>query len=457
MDEARRGWRALPPPLMLGFGLSALQTVVMTLSSVVVVDWYNPPAWLSLARFGAEATERALFAYGAVQLAQRHTGVARRGLQLAAAAWLAAVLLQFVSLGVSILYEALWTERDNLWITVERHSRFAVAVLPTVGLAIAAMRRHRALAVVSGVITVAAHLPPFAIRAIWDWLALGYHGRSLLSAGLSLLELALIAALAVRLAPVTTMPEPGHAAAGLQRAVVGLRIRMLAVVVGTFPILFAMSSRGGTAFALYKVTLVGSTVVHATAFCWLGRGLLDAAREGGLSRARLAIAGAASLWCGAVVLAQLIFGYGTMYGSADRELHAFVDALVLGVPLVEVIGVATLTAELGAFVARHWHAQEEAARSGAVAGLAARHRDEQLRRDASGQLGWIIVPMLASAVIRGWILPHTTSRGAAEFLTLVAAGCALVALVTVARLCSDALAVLERAPGVPAARVVGAR
>jgi hypothetical protein len=455
MDDERRGWRALPPPLVLALGLTAVQTVVMVVYGVVFEGQYGPPIWVSFANRGAEATENALYAYGAAMLAQRHTGAQRRGLQIAAAAWFAALVLPFGWLAMSVLVWSPWPAREDTWIAVESYSWFAVDLLPAVGLAVATLRRHRVLALASIVIAAVSHPPPFAARAIRGWLALGHQGGRLFWATLALLGLATIAALITTLAPATTMPEPARAAVGLRRAITGLRIQMLAVIVGTFPILFATANHG-RGFSLFDLELVTIAAINTAASGWLAVGLLGAARDRALARTKLVVAGAAALWCGAVMLTQLVFLYAALYGASGDWSRVDANTLTREVPLVALAGAALLAAALGPFVARYrQEAPGTTEETTAFAGLAARAREDQLRRDQRGPLPWIIVLMLASAVIEGWLMTSTTSLVKAEALTLVSAVCSLVALAMIARLCRDAAAALDREPGLPAARLVG--
>jgi hypothetical protein len=452
MDHERHGWPALPPALRLGLGLALVQTAVMTIYGAMLVGRHGLPAWLSLASLGAAATRQALCAYGAAELAQRHTGIQRRGLQLASAGWLAAFVLRFAWLAAFVLLRSSGPVRGDVWVTVEQYSGFAVELLPAVGLAIAMAPPVRALGLV---IVAVSHLPPFATRAIGGWLALDGPDRQVLDGTLALFGFLMIATLAVMHAPATPMPEPGRAATGLRRATVALQIWRIAVIVGTAPMLLALASRGDDAHGLYKLAVVAATAIHAGAFGWLAFGLLGAARDGELARTRLAVAGAASLWCGAVMLAQCLFSYDALYGSGNHWTRGFAGALALGLPLVALVGVAILASELGSFVA--WHRQEPLGAdeaSSAFAGSSARRREQQLRRDATGHLVWIILLMLASAVIEGFLLPNAGSENRAALLMLLAAGCSLVALTLLVRLCTEAAAVFARAPGLPVARIV---
>jgi hypothetical protein len=78
-------------------------------------------------------------------------------------------------------------------------------------------------------------------------------------------------------------------------------------------------------------------------------------------------------------------------------------------------------------------------------------------RDTTGQLAWIFVLMLASALIQGGILsPPSIFFGQEQLLTLVAAGCSLVALIRIVQLCRASAEALDRGRGLPAARVIGA-
>jgi len=462
MDEETRGWRALPPALVLGLGLIAVQTIVMAVYTALFDGPYGAPPSVWISNIGVDASGSALCAYGAAELAQRSTGTERRGFQIASTAWLAALVMQFVWLAAFVLLRSPWSDHDDGWITVERYSWFVVQVLPGIGLAVATERRHRGLAVVGGVIAVVSHPPPFVLRALWSLPALEGKPIKLLAAALSLLGLVMIAVLAVKLAPVTAVPAQGRAAVALRRAAVALRIWMVAVVVGTGPLLVGLTSHGAGAFALYKLGLVGGAAIHAGAFGWLAFGLLGAARAGGLSRGKLVVAGAASLWCGGVMLTKLVFLYASLYGSRGRGAQPDHETLALAVPLVALAGIAIFATEIGSFVG--WYRQQPFGKDergndeaiGAFAGLAARHREEQLRRDATGKVVWIILLMLASAGIQGWIFRDTDSGDHMALLMAMGAGCSLVALSLIARLCSEAAQAFDREPDLPAARVVGA-
>ena len=359
------------------------------------------------------------------------------------------------------MQQYLWPSGDDGWLTVERYSWFVVEVLPFVGLGLATMRRSRVLALVSVVIAVARHPPPFAAHAIWGWLSLDSEGRELLEAMLSLLGIAMIAALARMLAPATRMPAPGRATVGLRRAATALRIQMVAVILGTYPTLFAPARHVGASW-VYPLAMVAGMAIHAAASGWFAFGLLGAARDGALSRTKLVLAGSTSLWAGAVVLAQFLFAYARGYGLGNRSTRTFIDALSLGVPLVALAGIAILAAELGRVFAEHRqepleNAEEIGQRRSFFVGLVARSREQRLWRDTTGQLAWIIVLMLASAVIQGGILsPPSVFFGEQQLLTLAAAGCSLVALIRIAQLCRAAAEALDRGRGLPTARVIGA-
>jgi hypothetical protein len=465
MNDERRGWRALPPPLGLGLGLIAVQTVVMAAYTAVFAGPYGAPPSVWISNLGVDAAGSALCAYGAAELAQRSTGTERRGLQIASTAWLAALVMQFVGLGAFVLLRSPWSDHDDGWVTLDGYLWFVIQALPGVGLAVATGRRHRVLALVAGVIAVASHPPPFVLRALWRLPALAGRPIQLLTATLALLGLVMVAVLVVRLAPVITMPAQGRAAAALRRAAVALRIWMIAVIAGTVPLLLGLQGHGAGAFALYKLGLVGGAALHAGASGWLAFGLLGAARAGGLSRGKLVVAGAASLWCGGVMLTKLVFLYASLYGSRGRGSQPDHETLALAVPLVALAGIAMFATEIGSFVG--WYRQQPSGNGefgkdeaiGAFAGLAARHREEQLRRDATGNVVWIILLMLASAGIQGWISRGTASTDPGDHMRLLmvmAAGCSLVALRLIARLCSEAAQAFDRQPDLPAARVVGA-
>lgn len=423
MGEENHGWRALPAPLLLGLGLTAVQILLQAGFLMRFVDYQGG---MELASTGIDLAASALLAYGAAQLAQHHTGARRRGLQIASLAWVIDLTLQLVWLIGFALWRSSLSTRIEHWITVRQYSWFVVLLLPFIGLAIATMRQHRALAVVSVVIAVVSHPPPFARQVIWNWFGLDLQSGELLSSALSLLQLGMIAVLVVKLVPVATTPGPARAAVGLRRAATGLRIWIIAVILGTFPVLFTLDNYYTGSFMRYKLVLVGGTGIHIAAFGWLAFGLLGAVRDGELARGKLAFASATSLWCGMVMSVQLIYFYAA--------LHGYAKVMTLWLPLVAFAGIVSLVTAIGPFVARH--------------------RNESLVPDATGR--WIIILMGASAAIQGWLLPNADSRASAKLLVIVAALCSVVALAKTARLCSEAATTLDREPGLPAARVISA-
>src|SRR5689334_7300370 len=82
MDDGR-GWRALPPALLLGLGLTAACIASKPLGLVAP----------SVVTFGLGIVADLLCAYGALELAERHTGAACYGLRIAAGAWFVGVVI----------------------------------------------------------------------------------------------------------------------------------------------------------------------------------------------------------------------------------------------------------------------------------------------------------------------------------------------------------------------------
>jgi hypothetical protein len=430
MIDEGRGWRALPPPLLLGLGLTVLEIVVMTSYDLVVR--HGAPPWLPLAELGGSAVTSTLCAFGVVELADLHVPrtVGRAGLWLAAFGWIATLVLAFLWFA-SVRNLAAWTNGDR-WAAAQQHAWYAVTWLPIVGLALAAwMCGRRALALVGLGVALVGHPPPFALHGI----KLGYQSAVVLDAGFALVRVAVIAVLARALAAGPATPDPARVIRGLGRAAAALWLRVLAVAVSTGVALLAATraARGG-GFAMPNVALVAGAAINAVALCWFAISVLGAARGTTAARYRLVIAGALSMWCASATFAQFLCLYAWRHGGVGRTTEELAVQLPLAIPVVAVVGLALVASEIVAV----------AQRCGA----------RKLYDEAFSRQVGIVVAMLAGAAIQGWIIPTTEALGIAAMLSVLAVGCTLIGLFMAARLCGSAAAVLAAEPALPSARVV---
>jgi hypothetical protein len=455
MVDAGRVRPGLPASLVLGLVLTAVQTAAIR---YVFVTRDLPPSWVWLVDFGVTIAAGTLCALGASELAQRNTGAARRGLQLASAGWLLGVALDLawrVMTTLALIPDA----RLEPWRIAFGYGWCLAAWLPPVGLVIATRGGRRAVAAVCLGLVVVSVRPPFA----WRWLALGRVGSEVFHGACATAVLALIAGLAATLAWAPVVVEPSRGAAGLRRVAAALRLRVIAELAGVVAALLEIAHPySAAALMVRKLCWIGGTAVSTIALVWLSRGLLEAARGAQSLRGTLVTAGATLLWCGAVSLAIAVNLYGALYGTGTSFQWKDAEALLaLPLPLVAAVGlVMVVLAAAGLATPRPVldpHPQDVPPHEQVTSGFtrfAARFERERSSRAAGGPL-WIVGLIFASLAIQHYLASEHSSNAARDLAVLAGSTCTVVALLLLAALCRRAAAAVDGGQsGLPQARVV---
>lgn len=440
---------------MLGLVLTAVQTAAIR---YLIITRDLPPSWVWLVDFGVNIAARALCVLGASELAQRHAGAARRGLQLASAGWLLGVTLD-VAWRVITTLELVPDARLEPWRIAFNYGWCLAAWLPPVGLVIATRGGRRAAAAVCLGLVVVTVRPPFA----WRWLELGGLGGKVFHGACATAVLALIAGLATTLAQAPAVIEPSREAAGLRRAAAALRLRVIAELVGViFALLEIEHPHGAAALVVRKLCWISGTAISTVALVWLARGLLEAARGAQSLRGTLVTAGATLLWCGAVSFAIAVNLYGALYGTGNSFHWKEAEALMpLPLPLVAAVGlVMVVIAAAGLAAPRPVldpHPQDVPPHEQVTSGFtrfAARFERERSSRTA-GSPPWIVGLIFASLAIQHYLVSEDSSKATRDLAVLAGSTCTIVALLLLAALCRRAAGTVDGGQsGLPQARVV---
>lgn len=433
MDDGR-GWRALPPALLLGLGLTAVCIAMKPLDLVAAP---------SIVAFGLGVVADLLCAYGALEIADRYTGAARYGLRIAAGAWLVGLVIGLGWYAMSVPDIAgpcpckLPSSEPIIALVTVGQGTSVITLACTIGLAIAAWKRHRVLTIAALVISFASQPPPFIARAIESAIDLGNREVAVLEGVVALLRLAMIAALAAVLAQRVVARSTVDVAVNLRRAAGALRLRALAML-ALVGIAVTLPLGQGLAISIVRGSLaVVGVALNAVSFGWLGHALLGAARErdAELGPFPFAITATSSLWCGCVAFAVLPYVAGApLEGWARAQPTEQATALVLIVPMVALAGLAVL--------------------AGAIAGFAARRGLDHLHHEAAAQLRGLLVLVGAAVVGEAWIAQQARPVAFALGLLVLATLVSLGAVVMMAQLCRAAAAAIETASGMPPVRMV---
>jgi hypothetical protein len=409
--------------------------------------------WMEVASFTGDVVANALCGLGALALAQWHTGLRRRCIQLASLVWLGSVAAVFSALAAALLLWPPWPV-PNGWAQIESYLWFAIAVLPAAWLALAAARRHGLLALAAVAVTAAAHPAPFTsepIARLWSELPLrGFH-LELARAGVVLLGVVLTAALALVLAPRGGSSEPGRAAAGLRRTGLALGVQIAATVVGIAPFALARQHSLPNPAELSQLAIAAAAALAAAGHAWGALGLLGAARDRDMPRVRIVLAAAASLWCSTAALGRflLLRSANADYATDWLAPHS---AMTAAVSLVSFAGVTLLAIAIGPLLAQH-QVPTGAAMAGTFANFNQHYREQERRRIAVGQFAGIVAFMLAGELLPAQFLTHQVPAVADELIELAGQICSVVALLLLARLCSRVAAELDARAALPWARV----
>lgn len=424
MTDDVRGWRAIPPALMLAFALDLGFLVVRLVFTSSGARW-------ALAEDGVALAVNALAMFGLIDLARRLSGREGQGLRIAMAGF--AGKLALVMVGGLVLNFTSWSSETIF--TVDGYLWFAAKLAVPIGLAIAAWKRAPVLVAVAVVARLADDLPPPLARAFYGWLDLGVQGWFVLDSVLRAVGIVLAIAVVATVARGAPTSEPARAVAGLRRSASALKLRVIAAVVMTGLTLLVIAGKSGEgAVSMLKLAMMAGAVINIVAMVLLALGTVEAARSGlgDLPRWPLLLSSVLAMWCVGVLLAQLPYLYRMLY-AGDRE-DDYAQAWSVGLPLIATAGIALIAV--------------------AVSGLASRRGDDELRAEASGKGAGFVLLMLVSVAIQTWWLPKADSLGVFVGMTLCAAVAGLYATLILAKLCDLAAVAVDREPGLPTAKLV---
>ncbi len=442
MTDERKGLRALPPALLLAF---AIWFVMIT---VRVIFWLTAKEPWTAIRFnligdGTGFACEVLAMAGSFELARRLSGRAALGVTIAGWAFVGVLVMDCAYASLQFMNN-MW-EHQTLLKSLE-YAYYASWLAVPVDLCIALFDDKRVLGVAILIVSLVTWPPPFLAEKMYSWLPQG-ESRFAVDGALRIVRFALmLAGFAVVARNITaTVSDRASAASGLRLAAKSQWLRLIAVAAVPLITLMVIGSKGGKgALDMLKLAMITAVVVNIISFAQFGIGALRTARGSvtELGRWPFALAGAASIWAAGVVVGQMPWVYKMLYkpdsfSFSSKELTAYAEALSVAMPLVIAAGMA-LTAV-------------------AIAGLAAKRGNEELRGHAQSKGAGFVTLTLVNLAMAQWMIPKAMrgdSLSSFVMLSLLALGCAIAALVMIAKLLGLGADELEREAGLPTATVV---
>jgi hypothetical protein len=440
--EDQRGWRTVPPALLLAFAIELVFELVRVVQVLTAGDYPEWGAGWALSETGIGFAVHGLGIVGALDLAARTTGRATIGARIAAAGFALALLLELGWLGFQYAAFDAAEFPFDLFRALRAVSTLATLVT-AVGLGLAT--RRVVVAIALGVVAIACEPPWFLAEWVYGGLELGWRGQFLLDLAPRFVVTAALVATVLRAAPPSTTPapEPSRASRGLQLVSNGLWLRVLAVGVLASAVLAGASSR--SALDLYRVAALAGQIVSIVAFAMFVLGALAVARAcvADLGRWPWYVAAVAALWAGGVVVAQTPHLYRLLYNEAHGSFGfdsgpttQYATALATTLPLVAGAAIVLALISITRF---------------------ARGRNlDDLRENATVRTGAFVVLVLGSVFVQRYGLARAPGEasGLVIILMLGTVGANLYANAIAAKLCRAAAAVVDRDPGLPTAKVV---
>jgi hypothetical protein len=232
-----------------------------------------------------------------------------------------------------------------------------------------------------------------------------------------------------------------RAVRGLQRAATALWFRVVGVVAAVgLTLLVIIAGPIPGALSVMRFVTFSAAVLAFVSLLVFGLGAIGAAsaRVADLPRIGLAIAGAASLWCAGIAGSQLPEIYTKrwlpLYVIDTKFGNEWADQLTIAVPIVAIAAIALVAL--------------------AIIKLAQRCGDAVFAGRATGTCAMFVVLSFAGTAVQLWMLPKASSRGDFMMLGVAVVVALCIATATMARLCRDAAALIEREPGLPPAKLV---
>ncbi len=435
-DSPRGPW-AIPPALLVAQVIGLVEIVV----KVVFYGTGGRP-WDSQRFFltvhGLSLAASVLGIYGMFELTRRSTGRVARGTMIATAG-LALVLVVDVAWSATVFDPEAWTKE---WVfTALRNGYFVASSVVVIGLAYANTDRP-VLALAVLVLGIAADPPPVVHDKLWG----SVHSPSWFAAQYAVLAVRAVIVLVACFACARgeTAATPQLATAGFRTAARALWLRVIAAgSVIMVPVMLLSTGSRDTMDVIKFATVAGATV-NVLALAWFALGALQAARSAipGGPRYTLVMSASLTAWAAGVSVAQLPYLYRLHYNRPDwldeSDVITSLQALTVVQPMAVLGGIALVAT--------------------AIAAIAARRGAEHLREQASSRGVATLLLLLGSMAIQQWLLPtlmeRESSLGLFASLSIIAVTAALFATATMAGLCGNAAAELEREGSLPTASVV---
>jgi hypothetical protein len=437
MNDESRGLRSLPPALLFAFALSMSMIAARLIFMLTAKEPWGAVRF-NLASDGIGYASEVLALLGSFELARRLSGQAALGMRIVAWGFTAvlAVDIQWSLLG---FMDKMW-EHETLLKAVE-YTYYGAWLAVPVGLCIALWREKRELGIFIVVVSLLTWPPPFIAKQMYSWLPSGNSGFAI-DAGFRFVRYAFLLAGLVAIARGTTVSDRATAASGLRLAAKSLWLRLIAAMAVPLITLMVIGGKGSKgSLEMLKLATFVALLVNIISFAQFGVGALRAARASvtDLGRWSLVLGGACSLWASGVMMGQLPWLYKLLYKADSSSSFGgggteYAQALSIALPLVVTTGMGLIAV--------------------AIAGLAARTGNEELRAHAQAKGAGFVALSLVAMAISAWMLPKADSMSSLAMLLLLTLGAAVTAIVMMAKLLGLAADALDRDPGLPTASVI---
>jgi hypothetical protein len=334
---------------------------------------------------------------------------------------------------------------DNQWehrtlYQVLEYAYWTAWIALPVGVCVACWREKRELGIFVVIISLLTWPPAFLAKAMYSWMPSGSTGH-VLEALFRSSRLAFLLAGFAALSPSATVADRNVASSGLRLSAKSLWLRLLAAAAVPLITLLVIAGKGtpGRVEMLKLATFV-ALLVNGFAYLQFGVGALRTARGAvtDLGRWPFVLGGAASLWVGGVLIGQMAPMYRMLYKNDSSMFGGsgldYMQALALAMPIVVTAGTALMAV--------------------AIAGLAERHGNGELRAHAQAKGAGFVTLSLVGVAITNWMVPKADTMSSVAMLMLLALGSIVVAIVMMAKLLGLAAEELDRDAGLPSATLV---
>jgi hypothetical protein len=436
MTEESKGLRSLPPALLLAFAIWIVMFVVRAIFLITAKEPWGAIRF-NLTNQGTGFACEVLGLLGSFELARRVSGQAARGLGIVVWGFCGQIVFD-VAYSLLGFMDKFW-EHENLLKALD-YAYWASWLAVPVGVCVACWREKRELGIFIVVVSLLTWPPAFLAKAMFDWLPSGNTGYVLDTAFRAIRFGFLLAGFAA-IARSTAVSDRAVAASGLRLSAKSLWLRLIAAAAVPLITLLVIAGKGTPGrVEVLKLATISALVINLIAYSQFGVGALRTARGAvtELGRWPFVLGGAASLWVTGVLIGQLAPMYKLLYKNGEDTFGGsgleYAQALSLAMPLAITAGTALIAV--------------------AIAGLAARRGNDELRAHAQAKGAGFVTLSLVGMAIMTWMLPKASTLSSLAMLMLLALGAMIVAIVMIAKLLGLAADELDREAGMPTATVV---